>query len=147
MNRRDGIAFLDYFIGLSYSFPCHGKDDGINCVKNFSAIVFQTPIEVMVTLEQMMVAFNEVAKIPFLVTSNVYGKSFSQSTRIYIRNARSLCEMIDMFTMTAGLQWRISDEGVIEVRRGNDVATAIEQKERLYRSSLFDAFVGQEIEL
>lgn len=118
MSGGKGMAFLSGLIASSYNPNCYEEEDDYpNSIVRFSAIEFETPIEVVITLGQIGAAIHEVAKVPFRIEADVYGKAFSQSSRIYIRDAHSLFEMLEMFTVTAGLKWRISVDGAVEVYR------------------------------
>jgi hypothetical protein len=120
VNDDQGITFLSGFITPTYHSDCNGGDDSPNSIAKFSCIEFQAPIEVVVTLEQIGATIHKVANVPFRIGLDVYGNDFLRSSRVYIRDAHSFFEMMEIFTVTAGINWRISEDGAIEVYRENN---------------------------
>jgi hypothetical protein len=117
VSSRNDISFLSEFIARSSDPISHEHNAVPGGAQRLASIKFQAPIEVVLTLEQMGIIANEMAKISVRVTPGVFDDVFLQSTGIYIRNACSLYEMMEMFAAAAGLDWRIFDDETIEISR------------------------------
>lgn len=117
MSSRNDISFLSEFIALSSALISREHDAVLGGTQKLSAIKFQAPIEVVLTLEQMGIIVNEMAKISIRIAPGVFDAVFLQSTGVYIRNACSLYEMMEMFTVAADLDWHAFDDGTIEISR------------------------------
>jgi len=117
VSSRNDIGFLSEFIALSSDPISREHAEVLDGVQKLVAVKFQAPIEVVLTLEQMGIIANEMAKISIRVTPGVFDTIFLQSTGVYIRNACSLYEMLEMFTAAAGLDWRALDNETIEISR------------------------------
>jgi hypothetical protein len=117
VSSRNDIRFLSEFIALSSGPISREHEEILDGTQRLAAIRFQEPIEAVLTLEQMGIIVNEMARISIRVKPGVFNTVFLQSTGVYIRDACSLHEMMAMFAAAAGLDWHIFDDGTIEISR------------------------------
>jgi hypothetical protein len=119
MNKQTRIAFISAFITFSTPMLCHAETCA-GSAATLAAIRFRLPLETLVTVDELGETIQEAAKIPVKINPDVFNGEFSSNTKIYLRDVRTLCEMVENFTQAAGLSWRISSSGAVELFRVPD---------------------------
>ena len=117
MTGRERTPLLNMLRKLAVTSCSDDGRRGSRMEMNLSSIQFCDPIEVIINIEELAEVVNEIGQVRLRIAPSVFCKAFFPSTTIYIRDARSLQELIELFADASGLNLSIDDSGSIELYR------------------------------
>jgi hypothetical protein len=107
-----------------------GERIGVTAAERATAIRFRDPVEAIMTVEQLAEVVREIGGFGFRIASSVYEKPFFQSTTVYVRGARTLHELVQLFADASGLAWRTDGNDVLELYRESSGEIQIQRMQR-----------------